>query len=94
MGLLFVLPLLATLGAYAVFVRAIRALEAESAALIASAERLAPVATAIGDAAGGGICGRGTARRAADGATGRGGGTARGDAALGGSAERAVGTGG
>ena len=50
MGLLFVLPLLATLGACAVFVRAIRALEAESAALIASAERLVPVATAIGDA--------------------------------------------
>ena len=50
MPLLFVLPLLATLGACAVLVRALRALEVESAALIASAERLVPVAAAIGEA--------------------------------------------
>ena len=47
---LFVLPLLATLGACVVLVRALRALEAESRALVMSAERLGPVVAAIGDA--------------------------------------------
>ena len=47
---LFVLPLLSTLGACVVLVRALRALEAESRALIMSAERLAPVVAAIGNA--------------------------------------------
>jgi hypothetical protein len=47
---LFVLPLLATLASCVVLVRALQLLAAEARALIASAERLVPVASAVGDA--------------------------------------------
>jgi hypothetical protein len=47
---LFALPLLATLGACVVLVRSLQLLTAESRALIASAERLEPLASAVGDA--------------------------------------------
>jgi hypothetical protein len=48
---LFALPLLATIGACVVLVRSLQLLTAESRALTASAQRLVPVATAIGESA-------------------------------------------